>query len=67
MEKKVIRTHILNTFDYLLDFGYFTHEELMLVIGCWGDNEETYRLICHYRFALDQYQMAEEDDVYIVD
>ena len=45
-------------YDFLLNFEFFTEEELNLVIKGWGDNEKTYNTICQVRYAMDPDQLA---------
>ena len=52
---------VLSCYAYLLEYEYFTEEELNLVIKGWGDNEKTYDTICQVRYAMDIDQLALED------
>ena len=55
-------------YDYLLDYGYFTEEELNLVLCGWGRNEKTYDTICRVRYGYDIDQLALEDkDIFLTD
>lgn len=54
-------------YDYLLDFEYFTEEELNLCTKGWGDNADTYDIICQVRYGMDIDQLAESDDVELED
>lgn len=49
-------------FNHLIDYGYFTWEELCLCIAGWGDNDQTYDTICHVRFGMDFDQLYQEDE-----
>ena len=51
----------LTCYQYLLEFEYFTDEELNLAVKGWGDNPKTYDTICHVRYAMTIDQMALED------
>lgn len=51
----------MSCYQYLLEYEYFTEEELNLVIKGWGDNEKTYDTICQVRYAMDIDQLAYED------
>lgn len=36
----------MTCYDYLLEYEYFTEEELSLVISGWGNNQDTLDTIC---------------------
>ena len=59
----------MSCYDYLLEYEYFTEEELDLVIKGWGDNPKTYDTICHVRYGMDVDQLVgeEEDDIELTD
>ena len=54
-------TRKMTCYDYLLEYEYFTEQELDLVIMGWGDNEKTYNTICRVRYSMDIDQLALED------
>ena len=51
----------LTCYQFLLEYEYFTEEELNLVIKGWGDNPKTYDTICQVRCAMDIDQVAHEE------
>lgn len=51
----------MTCYQYLLEYEYFTEEELNLVIKGWGDTSKTYDKICQVRYAMDIDQLALED------
>ena len=53
--------------DYLLDYELFTEDELILVRKGWGRNKDTYDRICQVRYGMDIDQLAEEDEVELLD
>lgn len=55
------KTRNMTCYDYLLEYEYFTEQELDLVIMGWGDNEKTYDTICRVRYSMDIDQLALED------
>lgn len=57
----------LTCYDYLLDYEYFTEEELNLVTKGFGDCRETYDTICQVRYGFDIDQLADEDNVELID
>ncbi len=55
------KTRNMTCYDYLLEYEYFTEQELDLVVKGWGKNEKTYNTICRVRYSLDIDQLALED------
>lgn len=47
-------------YNYLIDNGLFTEEELKLVCSGWGSNMDTLNRICQVRYGMDVDQLEDE-------